>query len=295
MASQTINLGSNPFSLGDTRQWSGALLIDPSLLEEGGVAYLRFFIWAVFQSPLQHNAQLWTHTDSTGDATPAGPHLTPAWEISAVAITLEEDGGASVTIKGPNHPDNLVQDPDEFYNWDPNAADSAVIIAWFAGLGSGDVTLTLDDGVLQLDAEAPTVAIDPIGTVDEGDTQTLTATLTDGNYDALAYLWEVVSGGGTISNATSAVGTYNAPAVLSDTVVQVRLTVTATGTGTNATDGASDDGNDTENFTVSNLPTSWRLFIADTTLDELFELNPVALSLATTLLRDLPSGLFSLV
>ena len=51
------------------------------------------------------------------------------------------------------------------------------------------------------DAEAPTVAIAPIGTVDEGATQSLTATLTGGVYDGLAYLWEVVSGGGTISNA----------------------------------------------------------------------------------------------
>ena len=103
------------------------------------------------------------------------------------------------------------------------------------------------------DAEAPTVAIAPIGTVDEGATQSLTATLTGGVYDGLAYLWEVVSGGGTISNATSANATYNAPAVASDTPAQVRLTVTATGTGTNAADGTSDDGTDTEDFTVANV------------------------------------------
>ena len=111
------------------------------------------------------------------------------------------------------------------------------------------------DGFYPLDdAEAPTVAIAPIGTVDEGATQSLTATLTGGTYDGLAYLWEVVSGGGTLSATRPApIATYNAPAVASDTPVQVRLTVTATGTGTNAADGTSDTGIDTEDFTVANV------------------------------------------
>ena len=143
------------------------------------------------------------------------------------------------------------------------------------------------------DAAAPTVAINAIGTVDESTTQPLTATLTGGSYDALAYLWEVVSGGGAISNATSASASYNAPAVTSDESVQVRLTVTASGTGTNAIDGTSDTGIDFENLIVEDIPThptSWRLFVADRTGNQIFELNPDALESSTAALRDLPSG-----
>ena len=58
---------------------------------------------------------------------------------------------------------------------------------------------------------------------------------------------------GPSATQTSANATYNAPAVTSNTSVQVRLTVTATGTGTLAADGTSDDGTDTENFTVANV------------------------------------------
>ena len=120
------------------------------------------------------------------------------------------------------------------------------------------------------DATAPTVAIDAIGTVDEGTTQSLTATLTGGTYDALAYLWEVVSGNGTISNSTSASATYNAPAVTSDESVQVRLTVTASGTGTNAADGTSDDGIDFESFTVEDVPA-----VITTDTDRIYTLGEV--------------------
>ena len=104
-------------------------------------------------------------------------------------------------------------------------------------------------------------------------TQSLTATLTGGVYDALAYLWEVVSGGGTISNATSANATYNAPAVASDTPAQVRLTVTATGTGTNAADGTSDDGTDTEDFTVADVPV---VPVITTDTDSIYRLSAAA-------------------
>ena len=120
------------------------------------------------------------------------------------------------------------------------------------------------------DAVAPTVAIAPIGTVDEGATQSLTATLTGGTYDALAYLWEVTFGNGTISNSTSASATYNAPAVTSDESVQVRLTVTASGTGTNAADGTSDDGIDFESFTVEDVPA-----VITTDTDRIYTLGEV--------------------
>ena len=120
------------------------------------------------------------------------------------------------------------------------------------------------------DAVAPTVAITAIGTVDEGATQSLTATLTGGTYDALAYLWEVTFGNGTISNSTSASATYNAPAVTSDESVQVRLTVTASGTGTNAADGTSDDGIDFESFTVEDVPD-----VTTTDTDRIYALGQV--------------------
>ena len=149
--------------------------------------------------------------------------------------------------------------------------------AWGGGASDGGILWFVDTGTDMAvayetlpDAEAPTVAIAPIGTVDEGATQSLTAALTGGTYDALAYLWEVVSGGGTITNPTSANATYNAPAVASDIPAQVRLTVTATGTGTNAADGTSDDGTDTENFTVRNVP------VVTTDTDSIYQLSAAA-------------------
>lgn len=100
------------------------------------------------------------------------------------------------------------------------------------------------------DAAAPAVTIAAVTEVDEGDTLALSASVAGGTYDALAYAWVIVSGGGSISNANTSAPTYNAPSVSADATARVRCTVTATGTGTNAATGTSDTDTDTEDFTV---------------------------------------------
>ena len=114
-----------------------------------------------------------------------------------------------------------------------------------------DEDFTVTDAILA--AVAPTVTVAAVSSVTEGKTQSLSASISGGSYDTVAYAWSVVSGGGTISG-TSASATYTAPNVASDTTVTVRCTVTASGTGTNATDGTSATASDDEAFTVSDLP-----------------------------------------
>ena len=109
---------------------------------------------------------------------------------------------------------------------------------------------------LQPAASAPTVTIAAVSSVDEDDTLDLSASVSGGTYDALTYLWTIVSGGGSLSGATTATPTYTPPSVSSDTDVEVRCTVTATGDGTNAESGTSDEASDTETFTVSTTDTT---------------------------------------
>ena len=132
----------------------------------------------------------------------------------------------------------------------PNATDSAAISAWFQGLGSGVVTITLSDDPPLPDAEAPAVAIDAIANHNEGSTVTLGATLTGGTYDTVDYLWSIDSGGGSIDDPTAETPVYTDPDVSFNTSVTLRLTITANGTGTNAADGTSATASDTEQFAV---------------------------------------------
>ena len=65
-------------------------------------------------------------------------------EIYAQAFTFSEAGGASISLKGPDHPDNPERDSTEPYFWEPDNLDD--LIAWITNLGDGEVTFTLDDG-----------------------------------------------------------------------------------------------------------------------------------------------------
>ena len=100
------------------------------------------------------------------------------------------------------------------------------------------------------DAEAPNVTIRTVSFVEDDDTLTLSAAVSGGTYDgALTYAWSIVTGGGSITGS-GALATYTPPDVSTNTIVEVRVAVTARGTGTNARDGTSDTETDTEPFTV---------------------------------------------
>ena len=101
-------------------------------------------------------------------------------------------------------------------------------------------------------AVAPSVSINSVGTINEGNSKTLSAVLSGGTYDTISYNWTEVGAEGVIFSPTAATPTYRASAVTQDTTEVVTLTVTVAGTGTNATNGTSATASDTESFTVIN-------------------------------------------
>ena len=135
MASQVIALGESPFS---ESIWSGAVLLDAALVAGGGTAYLRYI------QRVGTNARIRLAEDADADPITAGPELTAALEGFGAALTFAEAGGSSITLKGPAHADNTHPDADEPYFWTPD--NGAAWAAWVDGLGTGAVTLTLDDG-----------------------------------------------------------------------------------------------------------------------------------------------------
>ena len=164
------------------------------------------------------------------------------------SITLTNAAGTSIEIAMGN-------DTEEPYTWTPsNLTD---IRAWSAAtraLSNRAITALFDDSPTpQLpDASAPTITIAAVGSVAENSTQSLTTSVSGGEYDVLGYVWEVVSGGGSIvgvANGSSA--TYTPPDVSVNTQVTVRVTVTASGFGLTALDNTSDTSSDDESFTVT--------------------------------------------
>ena len=177
------------------------------------------------------------------------------------AFTLVADG-RTLTL------DLDSQDLTEPYRWQPSP--TTPVSNFRTGVGSGDGVagvLTLDTGV-RPDAVAPTVTIGAVTEVDEDDTLALSASVSGGTYDSIAYAWSVDSGGGSITGSGASV-TYNPPDVSSNTAVTVSCTVTATGDGTLAADGTTDDDTDTEDFTVrvvlpdASAPTTFAITAVD--------------------------------
>lgn len=81
--------------------------------------------------------------------------------------------------------------------------------------------------------------------VDEGNSITLDGTGSTASQGNLDYSWEIISGNGSLSAATTATPTYDAPSnVNSDITVTVELTVT---------DGSSSSDTDTADITVRNV------------------------------------------
>ena len=174
--------------------------------------------------------------------TDGGTPMTYRWRYSTNNLVSNSDPmvtstGTSVTITG--------LDSDSDYWFDVRAENDAGDSDY-----TTDVTGSTDAGMTLPDAVAPNVTIAAVGSVDEDETQTLSASVSGGTYDSLAYAWSVISGGGTISGSGSSV-TYNPPNVSSNASVTARCTVTATGTGTNAANGTSDTDSDDEAFTVN--------------------------------------------
>ena len=218
MALQEFNLGSQPFGIGNNATWEGAILIDSALVSGGVVSYLRYFDPQRFTS-----AELRTAASITEQPTLNGPDFTD--EAEAGLWTIAEAGGSSIMFGGPTNPDNITTDDSERYVWRPEG-DS--LNAWLQTLGSGVVTLTIDDG--QASLTNPTVAIDTAAQLVAGGTSVaLDATVTDpdNTLDQLTIAWTATPDVGTFGDASAVDTTWTAPARMdADQVVTLRLTAT---------------------------------------------------------------------
>lgn len=162
-----------------------------------------------------------------------GPDFSDQMEAEG-SLTFVASNGATLVVTG-------ISDSTEPYVWEP-VADVRSFADILAGLTDQTLIVTFDDGA---DAIAPSVSISAPASVSELSTATLTATPSGGVYDSLAYAWEVVSGGGSISGSGASV-TYTPPGVTADTQVTVRVTVTAS-----LPPGDDDTAQASRTFTVS--------------------------------------------
>ena len=179
----------------------------------------------------------------------SGQDLSALFETQG-ELTLALSNGMSVTFPAPNNPESTTQDAGERYFWTPGATDlwDAIVDAVNAD-GTLTADLTFDDTPLP-DAAAPTVTVDAIADIDEGDAVTLNATVADGTYDTLTYAWTLAG----VEIATGNNQSYTPVDVSSDTLRNITCTVTASGDGTTAADGTSDTATDDESFTVRDVP-----------------------------------------
>ena len=102
-------------------------------------------------------------------------------------------------------------------------------------------------------AVAPSASINAIAAGDEGASVGLSASVTGGRYDSIAYAWTADQG--TLSGADTATPTWTRPQVSSGQNVTLRLTVTARGTGTTARSGTSATRTATRAAAVVNVTT----------------------------------------
>ena len=139
MTRQIIALGVQPFGADPVGgEWQGAVRLDAALVDGGGEAWLREI------DNIGSSVRFLIDATASGDGSAAGPEWTAALEGAAGALTFAEAGGASVTLPGPGHADNAFADPTEPYFWTP---PGTLWGDWLSGLGAGEVTLTLDDGL----------------------------------------------------------------------------------------------------------------------------------------------------
>ena len=149
MARQTFTIGTPKVGPAGMKWRKIGEPIDAVLVSGGGEAWIQYFFLGVSNAS---NHTLGATPARTGNIFSPGPHLTPAWERSPVAITIEA-GSLSVTVAGPTHPDNTVEDETEPYEW--RSADSAyatikVFVGAFINLPRQEkaaTTFTIDDGV----------------------------------------------------------------------------------------------------------------------------------------------------
>ena len=109
-------------------------------------------------------------------------------------------GGLRVPLLGPGDGGLLTPpSPGQYSIANAGSAVLAAVLAYSGG--SSRVCLSLQ-GSIPVVAEAPDLSITDIVSIGENETATFEATLSGGTYDTVEYSWEIVSGGGTLTEAT---------------------------------------------------------------------------------------------
>ena len=106
------------------------------------------------------------------------------------------------------------------------------------------------------DADAPTLTVSSLASLDEDESHTFTTSVSGGTYDRLTYAWSISSGGGSLSSASGDSVTYTPTTISADTNAIISCTVTAHGDGGDdgvAREGTTDTDTDTESFTVNDI------------------------------------------
>ena len=165
---------------------------------------------------------------------PEGDHLTYLWSHdSALSITVSDAASPLTTFTAP-------------------AVDSDATVTFVLSVSDGTNTAVTDQVTITIQNvpanEAPTVDAGQDQTVNEGDAVTLNGTASDPEGDHLTYLWSHDSALSiTVSNATSQLTTFTAPAVGSDVTVTFVLSVS---------DGTNTDVTDQVTITIQDVPTN---------------------------------------
>ena len=149
MARQTLNLGSG-FTINSEfgNTWISkefaAGPINSDFIEDGS-SNIDVSLLTVFTTGSKAS-QIGRITLAFGPSGTMGDELTAAWENHGQAVKLAIQGGASVTLGGPNHSGSVVSDTDEPYVWRPS--NHAAVGVWAAQVtNSSVILLTLRDGV----------------------------------------------------------------------------------------------------------------------------------------------------
>ena len=191
---------------------------------------------------------------TSGSAAPSGDTV----------ITASESD-ADISIRAPAARTFTPSNWSDWQSWtvagehDQDSSDDRAQVTFTAsgavtGTATVDVDVTDDDSPPPAppDAVAPSVAIQPVASGQEGTSTTLRPTISGGTYDNLSFAWSVT--GGTLSSASARAPTWTRPTVTSATTVTITLAVTAAGTGAKAASGTSDTETDTETASVTDTP-----------------------------------------
>ena len=147
--------------------WAGSLLVDPELVEGGGVLYLREFKWNESSDFL---VQVTFSSGPSSDPDTTGNDLIEDVETSERAFTLTRGNGSSIRIPGPLAQSSQQEDSDgEPYLWRPG--NWIAVRNWVNNLGADEeitlkISATVSHSVSLSSSAALSAEIDVIHPVD---------------------------------------------------------------------------------------------------------------------------------